>query len=108
MADKVDPKIIEQILSEVPQQAPFRFIDGIDEISEDHVVGHYTFKEDEFFYKGHFPGRPITPGVILIETMAQVGLVAMSLYLQIIAEDKQKFLTLFTDCEIEFFNPVNP
>lgn len=101
-------EIIKQILEQVPQAAPFRFIDGIDEVSQDHVLGHYTFKKDEFFYQGHFPSRPITPGVILIETMAQIGLVALSLYLQITAQQTERYLTLFTDCEIEFFNQVNP
>lgn len=101
-------EIIKQILEQVPQASPFRFIDGIDEVSQEHVVGHYTFKKDEFFYKGHFPSRPITPGVILIETMAQIGLVALSLYLQITAQQTDRYLTLFTDCEIEFFAQVNP
>ena len=45
------------------------------------LVGAYRFREDEFFYRGHFPGRPITPGVILIETMAQIGVVAFGMYL---------------------------
>lgn len=111
MADKHstrDKKIIGEILAEIPQQVPFRFVDDIEEISEQHVVGHYTFKKNEFFYAGHFPTRPITPGVILIETMAQIGLVAMGLYLQKLANAEEKFLTLFTDCEIEFFAQVNP
>ena len=50
-------------------------------LDEEQIVGAYRFREDAFFYRGHFPGRPITPGVILIETMAQIGVVAFGMYL---------------------------
>ncbi|MEO1575848.1 MAG: beta-hydroxyacyl-ACP dehydratase, partial [Pseudomonadota bacterium] len=59
---------LDELLQAVPQQAPFRFIDTIVEVDDDHIVGRYTFRPDEFFYAGHFPGQPVTPGVILIET----------------------------------------
>ena len=55
-----EPGLIRQVLQAVPQQAPFRFIDEIAELDADHIVGSYRFRPDEFFYKGHFPGRPIT------------------------------------------------
>jgi 3-hydroxyacyl-[acyl-carrier-protein] dehydratase len=77
----VDASIKQEVLELVPQQAPFRFIDEIISIDEDGIVGAYRFREDEFFYRGHFPGRPITPGVILIETMAQIGATAFGIYL---------------------------
>ena len=70
-----------KIISLLPYQKPFLFIDGIDDISEDGVIGYYTFKEDESFYKGHFKNNPITPGVILTECMAQIGLVCLGIYL---------------------------
>ena len=58
-----------QILELLPQQHPFRFVDEILEVDEQRISGRYTFRHDEFFYSGHFPGRPITPGVILLESM---------------------------------------
>ncbi len=70
-----------RILELIPQQAPFRFVDTIDELSPEHAAGSYRFRQDEFFYAGHFPGQPITPGVILVECMAQIALVPMALYL---------------------------
>jgi 3-hydroxyacyl-[acyl-carrier-protein] dehydratase len=78
---EADAAIKQEVLELVPQQAPFRFIDEIISLDEEQIVGAYRFREDEFFYRGHFPGRPITPGVILIETMAQIGVVAFSMYL---------------------------
>jgi 3-hydroxyacyl-[acyl-carrier-protein] dehydratase len=76
-----DAGVIQEILDLVPQKAPFRFIDEIISLDEEQIVGAYRFRDDEYFYRGHFPGRPITPGVILIETMAQIGVVAYGMYL---------------------------
>ena len=76
-----DAGVIQEVIDLVPQQAPFRFIDDIISLDEEQIVGAYRFREDEYFYRGHFPGRPITPGVILIETMAQIGVVAFGMYL---------------------------
>lgn len=76
-----DDGVIQEVLDLVPQQAPFRFIDEIISLDEEQIVGAYRFREDEYFYRGHFPGRPITPGVILMEAMAQVGVVAFGIYL---------------------------
>ena len=70
-----------EIINKLPYQKPFLFVDGIDTISEDGVTGHYKFKKDETFYKGHFKDNPITPGVILTECMAQIGLVCLGIYL---------------------------
>lgn len=76
-----DDSIIQEVLALVPQQKPFRFIDEILTLNEKEIVGAYRFQKDEFFYPGHFPGWPITPGVILIESMAQIGVVAYGMYL---------------------------
>ncbi len=102
------PEMIARVMSIIPQQPPFRFIDEIVELSEKHVIGKYRFKHDEFFYKGHFPGRPTTPGVILIEAMAQVTVVAQGLYAGLLSGADMDRLTLFTECEIEFSAVVNP
>ena len=67
----------KQVLDLIPQRDPFRFIDDILELDDDHIVGTYRFRPDADFYRGHFPGNPVTPGVILIESLAQVGIVAL-------------------------------
>ncbi len=101
----------KEVLQHVPQQAPFRFLDDILELDEEHIVGQYTFKRDEFFYAGHFPGDPVTPGVILIEAMAQTGVVALGLYLTslTVPEDELSiWTTFFTETQMEFYLPVLP
>ncbi len=99
------------ILDLVPQRPPFRFIDEILELDDEHIVACYTFRPDESFYAGHFPGNPITPGVVLLETMAQTGVVAFGIYLvskQMPVEEIRKTLTVFTDAEVEFSGMVRP
>jgi len=101
----------EQVLARVPQQEPFRFIDEIHELDREHIVASYRFPKDADFYRGHFPGNPITPGVILVEAMAQAGVVAMGIYLYALefsAEDVEKLVTVFTDAEVEFSGRVLP
>ena len=100
----------KQVLDLVPQRDPFRFIDDILELDDDHIVGTYRFHPDTEFYRGHFPGNPVTPGVILIESLAQVGIVALGIYLlaQESEADTTKMMALFTDVNVEFAGIVNP
>jgi 3-hydroxyacyl-[acyl-carrier-protein] dehydratase len=101
----------DEVLALVPQQEPFRFIDEITELDEEHIVARYTFRPDADFYRGHFPGNPITPGVILTETMAQAGVVAFGIYLYALEtslEEVNKMLTIFTDANVDFTGSVKP
>jgi len=70
-----------KIISLLPYTAPFLFVDNLETINEEGVVGTYTYPADAFFYKGHFIDNPITPGVILTETMAQIGLACLAIFL---------------------------
>ena len=66
---------------------------------------------NEPFFQGHFPGDPITPGVILTEAMAQTGVVALGLYLTSLAvsrEELASWTTFFSECQVEFMRPVLP
>jgi 3-hydroxyacyl-[acyl-carrier-protein] dehydratase len=73
----------ERILKLIPHQPPFRFIDRILSLEGKTIRSSYRFREEEYFYAGHFPRKPITPGVILLETMAQTGLVALGIALML-------------------------
>lgn len=101
----------EEVLALLPQQRPFRFLDRLVELDETHAVGEYTFRADESFYAGHFPGNPVTPGVILIETMCQTGVVALGIYLLGLEVDRaevMRTMTMFTDSQVEFEHVVRP
>ncbi len=56
----------------------------------------------------HFPGRPITPGAILLESMGQIGLVAHAAYLMSLEHDNDDLLIILTDVAIEFLAPILP
>ncbi|MEP5611282.1 MAG: 3-hydroxyacyl-ACP dehydratase FabZ family protein [Cyclobacteriaceae bacterium] len=71
----------EEIIKNFPVQKPYRYIDDIISLSEEEIVGSYRFKDNEYFYEGHFPGDPITPGAILQESAAQIGLLAFGMHL---------------------------
>jgi len=98
----------EAVLAAVPHRPPFRFIEEILELDQEHIVASYRFPENAEFYRGHFPGNPITPGVLLLETMAQAGVVAHGIYLLGSDPDRPRMLTLFTDAAVEFSGVVRP
>ncbi len=101
----------KEILTLLPQQEPFRFVDNILEVDEDHIIAIYRFRPEADFYKGHFPGNPVTPGVILLESLAQVGVVALGIYLFALEEGLRGVtdkIALFVDADVEFSGIVLP
>ncbi len=69
---------LEQVKKIIPHRDPFLLIDEIIELEEDdYAIGLKNIKDDEFYFKGHFPNKPVVPGVIIIESLAQVGAVVI-------------------------------
>lgn len=98
-----------QIIKLLPYQHPFLFVDELTIISNEGITGHYTFKKDDYFYQGHFKNNPITPGVILTECMAQIGLVCLGIYmLKDEISKKEKPQIALTSSQVDFFLPVFP
>ena len=99
----------QTIIQLLPYQSPFLFVEELTNVSETGAEGFYTFKEDEFFYEGHFKDNPITPGVILTEVMAQIGVVCLGIYLlkEEVSENQKPQIAL-TSNEVDFFLPVRP
>ena len=99
----------QKIIQLLPYQTPFLFVEELTSLSENGVEGFYTFKEDEYFYQGHFKDSPITPGVILTEVMAQIGVVCLGIYLlrEAVSETKKPQIAL-SSSDVDFFLPVFP
>ena len=93
---------IEQLL---PHRAPFLFVDAIDEATKEKVVARRKFTDEDFFFKGHFPGYPVVPGVVLVETMAQAGGAGMR-KLGVMGDDSLFFLA--TVDKVKFRRQVRP
>ena len=89
----------QEILATIPHRPPFLFIDEIKEVRADGAVCTRTFRADEPFYSGHYPGNPITPGVLLCESVFQTAAIYLTKKLQaegVTAADKTPVL-----CRIE-------
>ncbi|WP_299317942.1 FabA/FabZ family ACP-dehydratase [uncultured Maribacter sp.] len=96
------------ILKQLPYSEPFLFVEEILNINDKGVEGAYQFSPDADFYKGHFKNNPVTPGVILTECSAQIGLVCLGIYL---LGEKTKLENIgigMSSSEMEFLLPVFP
>ena len=96
---------INDIMKILPHRDPFLLIDKILELTPTHVVGVKNVSMNEDYFRGHFPGNPVMPGVLLVEAMAQVGGI---LVLKTVP-DPENYLTYFLKIEeAKFKNKVLP
>ncbi|MET6990677.1 3-hydroxyacyl-ACP dehydratase FabZ family protein [Sediminicola arcticus] len=97
----------KNIVDQLPYGSEFRFVDQLQHVDDDGVQGDFTFKESLYFYKGHFKEQPVTPGVLLTECCAQIGLVCLGIHL--LSESNTSILKIgLTSTEMEFLLPVFP
>ena len=97
---------IEQIMARLPYGKSFLFVDELLAVDGNGATGSYTFQPTLPFYGSHFSSYPVTPAVILTETMAQIGLVCLGIFL---LDDIRTGTGLaMTSSSVEFLRPVYP
>jgi 3-hydroxyacyl-[acyl-carrier-protein] dehydratase len=97
---------INAIQAILPHRYPFLLVDAIEEMERwKHIVGIKNVTINEYFFQGHFPGKPIMPGVLIIESMAQTGGL---LLLQEIKDREKKLLYFVAIDDARFRRPVVP
>ena len=95
-----------QIEELIPHREPFLFVDQCEIIVEgEHGISNRKFNDNEYFFKGHFPGNPIVPGVIIVEAMAQTAGIVVSYKLR---EYKEKSVLFMSVNRAKFRRPVLP
>jgi len=96
-----------EIIPKLPYSQPFLFVDAIRAVDDSKIEGAFTFRKELAFYDGHFKDKPVTPGVILTECCAQIGLVCLGIYL--IAQNQLEANQIaMTSSEMEFLKAVFP
>lgn len=97
-----------QIKSLLPYGPDFCFVDELEQVNPMGTIGYYRFPESAPFYDSHFPDHPVTPGVLLTETMAQIGLVALGIYLSGAHESQEEQAFVFTESQVFYLQKVLP
>ena len=93
----------------IPHRPPFLFVDEIVSESGDSLVARRTWRADEDFYRGHYPGAPITPGVLLCEAVFQAGGLLMVRQAQAAGGKAGEGVPLLAKIsDVRFRNPVYP
>jgi 3-hydroxyacyl-[acyl-carrier-protein] dehydratase len=97
---------VEEIMALIPHRYPMLLIDRVEEIQPDHsAVGIKNVSMNEWFFQGHFPSKPIFPGVLIVEAMAQSAAVLVMKTLDV---QEEKLVYFMSVEEAKFRKPVVP
>jgi len=96
---------MEQVLKAIPHRPPFLFVDKIVEMTENRIKTTKEISPEEPFFKGHYPGNPIMPGVLICESIFQTGAILLS---SIISDISDGIPVLTRISNAKFKNMVKP
>ena len=99
---------MSQVTDLIPHRPPFLFVDEIVSETSDGLIAKRTLRADEDFYKGHYPGAPITPGVLLCEAVFQTGALFLARQVQAGQGSNQGVPLMAKISDVRFRNPVYP
>ena len=95
---------LEEIKRRIPHREPFLFVDYVEsfDIETKQMIAYKTLSKEESFFKGHFPAEPMMPGVLMVEALAQVGAIFISL------KEYDGLKVLVGIKNFKFRNPIYP
>jgi 3-hydroxyacyl-[acyl-carrier-protein] dehydratase len=98
---------LEEIVKQLPYADPFLFVDRLLRVDEEGAEGEFTFRKGMDFYRGHFKDGAVTPGVLLTECCAQIGLVCLGLHL-LGKSDTSRMKIGLSASRMAYYIPVYP
>lgn len=99
---------LKEIVERLPYGNNFLFVDELLSVDGNGALGSFTYCSHLLFYDSHFKIKPVTPGVILTETMAQIGLVCFGIFLLKDELENNKTSFAMTSNTVDFIKPVYP
>lgn len=96
---------LDTLIDQLPHREPFRFVSHLREMDSGRCVGSWDVSGEEWFFKGHFPGNPIIPGVLITEALAQLGGLTVN---SVLEDQSTPVLGMLVASDIRFRTPVAP